>query len=213
MVCNAKQESLCITFQTWSLLISLKLRQQGIFNSIKIKVYVGGSIMGCIVSPPKIYWNLNHWYLWMWLYFGKRVFGHAFNLRWGHLGELKSKDDWCSQKKRKRHKRRISCDNRGREQHDAAAGWEISKVNDYHQKLGRGSAGLDPQSLRGSMSLLTPWAWTCHLWIYDRMNEFSSFAISQFVVLCYYGHVGKAMAPYSSTFAWKIPWMEEPGRL
>ena len=23
----------------------------------------------------------------------------------------------------------------------------------------------------------------------------------------------KAMAPYSSTFAWKIPWMEEPGRL
>ena len=23
----------------------------------------------------------------------------------------------------------------------------------------------------------------------------------------------KAMAPYSSTFAWKIPWAEEPGRL
>ena len=23
----------------------------------------------------------------------------------------------------------------------------------------------------------------------------------------------KAMAPYSSTFAWKIPWTEEPGRL
>ena len=23
----------------------------------------------------------------------------------------------------------------------------------------------------------------------------------------------KAMAPYSSTFAWKIPWMEEPGGL
>ena len=23
----------------------------------------------------------------------------------------------------------------------------------------------------------------------------------------------KAMAPHSSTFAWKIPWMEEPGRL
>ena len=22
----------------------------------------------------------------------------------------------------------------------------------------------------------------------------------------------KAMAPYSSTLAWKIPWMEEPGR-
>ena len=24
---------------------------------------------------------------------------------------------------------------------------------------------------------------------------------------------GKAMAPHSSTLAWKIPWMEEPGRL
>ena len=23
----------------------------------------------------------------------------------------------------------------------------------------------------------------------------------------------KAMAPYSSTFAWKTPWMEEPGGL
>ena len=25
--------------------------------------------------------------------------------------------------------------------------------------------------------------------------------------------VMKAMAPHSSTLAWKIPWMEEPGRL
>ena len=25
--------------------------------------------------------------------------------------------------------------------------------------------------------------------------------------------VGKAMATHSSTLAWKIPWMEEPGRL
>ena len=24
---------------------------------------------------------------------------------------------------------------------------------------------------------------------------------------------GKSMAPHSSTLAWKIPWMEEPGRL
>ena len=27
------------------------------------------------------------------------------------------------------------------------------------------------------------------------------------------GHVEKAMAPHSSTLAWKIPWTEEPGRL
>ena len=25
--------------------------------------------------------------------------------------------------------------------------------------------------------------------------------------------IGKAMAPHSSTLAWKIPWTEEPGRL
>ena len=27
------------------------------------------------------------------------------------------------------------------------------------------------------------------------------------------GAAEKAMAPHSSTLAWKIPWMEEPGRL
>ena len=27
------------------------------------------------------------------------------------------------------------------------------------------------------------------------------------------GLAEKAMAPHSSTLAWKIPWMEEPGRL
>ena len=28
-----------------------------------------------------------------------------------------------------------------------------------------------------------------------------------------YNGMEKAMAPHSSTLAWKIPWMEEPGRL
>ena len=28
-----------------------------------------------------------------------------------------------------------------------------------------------------------------------------------------WGEVEKAMAPYSSTLAWKIPWREQPGRL
>ena len=28
-----------------------------------------------------------------------------------------------------------------------------------------------------------------------------------------YGYAEKAMAPHSSTLAWKIPWTEEPGRL
>ena len=28
-----------------------------------------------------------------------------------------------------------------------------------------------------------------------------------------FGYLEKAMAPHSSTLAWKIPWTEEPGRL
>ena len=47
------------------------------------------------------------------------------------------------------------------------------------------------------------------------------FQIHNTVVLCihnilqlYYVYITeKAMAPNSSTLAWKIPWMEEPGRL
>ena len=31
--------------------------------------------------------------------------------------------------------------------------------------------------------------------------------------LCYTAELEKAMAPHSSTLAWKIPWMEEPGGL
>ena len=27
------------------------------------------------------------------------------------------------------------------------------------------------------------------------------------------GYLEKAMAPHASTLAWRIPWMEEPGRL
>ena len=30
---------------------------------------------------------------------------------------------------------------------------------------------------------------------------------------CLWQHSEKAMAPHSSTLAWKIPWTEEPGRL
>ena len=31
--------------------------------------------------------------------------------------------------------------------------------------------------------------------------------------MSYTKHTEKAMAPHSSTLAWKIPWTEEPGRL
>ena len=34
-----------------------------------------------------------------------------------------------------------------------------------------------------------------------------------FIYMETYTYLEKAMAPHSSTFAWKIPWMAEPGRL
>ena len=51
--------------------------------------------------------------------------------------------------------------------------------------------------------------------IYVQKRSFSFFFVNKverFVVgqQCL---TEKAMAPYSSTLAWKIPWMEEPGRL
>ena len=40
---------------------------------------------------------------------------------------------------------------------------------------------------------------------------------SSYLTLLFWGNLysilEKAMAPHSSTFAWKIPWTEEPGRL
>ena len=33
------------------------------------------------------------------------------------------------------------------------------------------------------------------------------------IVTSYTANSEKEMAPHSSTFAWQIPWMEEPGRL
>ena len=38
----------------------------------------------------------------------------------------------------------------------------------------------------------------------DKLSQFSE---------CYNGGSEKAMATHSSTFAWKIPWTEEPGRV
>ena len=39
-------------------------------------------------------------------------------------------------------------------------------------------------------------------------------SLSHFLVyFCIWSEEEKVMAPHSSTLAWKIPWMEEPGRL
>ena len=47
------------------------------------------------------------------------------------------------------------------------------------------------------------WAWGDRLphWI-EQLNKSDLVMFTE-----------KAMAPHSSTLAWKIPWMEEPGRL
>ena len=50
-----------------------------------------------------------------------------------------------------------------------------------------------------------------------RLNQGQSFrsgslhSVSKYLFL--ENKLEKAMATHSSTFAWKIPWMEEPGRL
>ena len=44
----------------------------------------------------------------------------------------------------------------------------------------------------------------CDIYIYIYMNIYPSLEIDR---------SEKAMAPHSSTLAWKIPWMEEPGGL
>ena len=44
--------------------------------------------------------------------------------------------------------------------------------------------------------------------------EFSKFGIPVFIIYAVPAALlEKAMAPHSSTLTWKIPWMEEPGRL
>ena len=49
--------------------------------------------------------------------------------------------------------------------------------------------------------------WSCNV----RYPESAS--LSFIFYYCVLFTVEKAMAPHSSTLAWKIPWMEEPGRL
>ena len=45
------------------------------------------------------------------------------------------------------------------------------------------------------------------------INVTANGIVSFFFMAGSYSTVEKAMAPHSSTLAWKIPWMEEPGRL
>ena len=52
---------------------------------------------------------------------------------------------------------------------------------------------------------------------YAFFNIFEENVLNILITDLYFNYVAKysekAMAPHSSTLAWKIPWMEEPGRL
>ena len=49
------------------------------------------------------------------------------------------------------------------------------------------------------------------------MNQATTHLVNRQVLLFLFGILAvtaeKAMAPHSSVLAWRIPWMEEPGRL
>ena len=61
-----------------------------------------------------------------------------------------------------------------------------------------------------------PDKWKWHLNVKNNFSSFLQFLVSlshgNILVVLYY-KPEKAMAPHSSTLAWKIPWMEEPGGL
>ena len=49
------------------------------------------------------------------------------------------------------------------------------------------------------------------LWLLSRY--FLSLFFKSLIMMCLWISLEKAMAPHSSTLAWKIAWMVEPGRL
>ena len=49
--------------------------------------------------------------------------------------------------------------------------------------------------------------------VFENQMKWYSFSKSIYAFMYICKLLEKAMAPHSSTLAWKIPWMEEPGRL
>ena len=75
-------------------------------------------------------------------------------------------------------------------------------------------------SSRGSLvplHFLSLWWWYIHIWgcwYFSWESWFPASDSSSWVFhMMYAAYWEKAMAPHSSTLAWKIPWMEEPGGL
>ena len=53
----------------------------------------------------------------------------------------------------------------------------------------------------------------CYRWVKAILPFFPLFSITTVIIIGVFYFTEKAMAPHSSTFAWKIPWTEEFGRL
>ena len=73
-----------------------------------------------------------------------------------------------------------------------------------------------PLPTPGACSNSCPLSWWCHLTISSSVIPFSSClqsfsALGSFPTSQFFAE--REMATHSSTLAWKIPWMEEPGRL
>ena len=58
-------------------------------------------------------------------------------------------------------------------------------------------------------NLSFPWKWNRN----DRKEKRHQNVAIKAIICCYCPFTEKTMAPHFSTLAWKIPWVEEPGRL
>ena len=78
------------------------------------------------------------------------------------------------------------CDSWGRKESDTTERLNWTELTDIYQKI----------------NIIT---------VYTKRTKEKVTAQEMFTI--YISYKEKAMAPHSSTLAWKIPWMEEPGRL
>ena len=80
-------------------------------------------------------------------------------------------------------------------------GWVMMERSDRMWSTGKGNSKLVQYScLENPMNSM------------KRIVKNAMYLFCQFYSI-YSHHLEKAMAPHSSTLAWKIPWTEEPGRL
>ena len=76
--------------------------------------------------------------------------------------------------------------------------------------------GSNASILQRSAFLYSPTLTSIHDYWKNHSSDSTDFCLQSnvfFLICCLGWSLEKAMAPHSSTLAWKIPWTEEPGRL